>query len=219
LDLAGDNKQMTPPTKKPLTTIVIVIVGIVAALAGALLAQSFLPREPVSLVTGTLLQPSKPIPAFALIDQDGNPFTSQQLQGHWSVLFFGFTNCPDICPTTLTLLAAVDKQLADLPNSKRPRITLVTADAQRDTPEQLKQYVQFFNPNFAGVTGTQTSLEAFALSVGAPIAIRPQAGGGYSVDHSAAIFVIDPQGALRAVFSGPHQLGSLTADLRTVVGA
>ena len=134
-------------------------------------------------------------------------------------MFFGFTNCPDICPTTLTLLAAVDKQLAALPDDQRPRIALVTADAERDTPEHIKKYVQFFNPNFIGVTGTQTALEAFALSIGAPIAIRPQVGGGYTVDHSSAIFVVDPQGALRAVFSGPHQLESLTADLRTVVGA
>lgn len=210
---------MNAPAKKPPAVILIVIAGIVAALAGAWLAHSFLPRAPAVLATGTLLQPPKAIPAFALIDQDGKPFTPAQLQGHWRVLFFGFTNCPDICPATLTLLAAVDKQLADLPETRRPRITLVTADAQRDTPEQLKMYVQFFNPQFTGVTGAQDALEKFALSLGAPVAIRPQNGGGYNVDHSGAIFVVDPQGALRAVFGGPHQAESLSADLRILVGA
>jgi protein SCO1/2 len=210
---------MNAPAKKSPAVILIVIVGIVAALAGAWLAHSFLQRAQVTLATGTLLQPPKAIPAFALIDQDGKPFTPQQLQGQWRVLFFGFTNCPDICPATLTLLAAVDKQLSDLPDDKRPRITLVTGDAQRDTPEHLKKYVQFFNPKFTGVTGTQEALEQFALSLGAPVAIRQLDGGGYTVDHSAAIFIVDPQGALRAVFGGPHQVESLSADLRALVGA
>jgi len=210
---------MDTPAKKPLAPFVIVVVGIVAALAGALLAWTLLPRAPVALATGTLLQPAKPIPSFALIDQDAAPFTSRHLQNHWTVLFFGFTNCPDICPTTLTLLANVDKALAGLPADKRPRFTFVTADARRDTPEQIKQYVRFFDPNFTAVTGTQASLEAFALSVGAPVAIRPLADGSYAVDHSAAIFVIDPQGALRAVFNGPHRIDSLASDIQTVVGA
>jgi len=210
---------MNTPAKKPLAPFVIVIVGIVAALAGALLAWSLLPRAPIALATGTLLQPSKPIPSFALVDQDAQPFTSQHLQNHWTVLFFGFTHCPDICPTTLTLLASVDKELSDLPIDKRPRFAFVTADAQRDTPEQIKKYVRFFNPNFIAVTGSQPSLEAFALSVGAPVAIRSLPDGSYAVDHSSAIFVVDPQGALRAVFNGPHQAASLASDIQTIVGA
>ena len=209
---------MNTPTQKSSAPLV-VSVGIVAILAGALLAWALLPRAPIALATGTLLQPPRPLPSFSLVDQDAAAFTPVQLQDRWTILFFGFTHCPDICPTTLTLLAGVEKALANLPPDRRPRFALVTADAQRDTPERLKQYVRFFNPNFIAVTGQQSSVEAFALSVGAPVAIRSLGDGAYTVDHSSALFVIDPQGALRAVFNGPHRSESLVADLRTVVGA
>jgi protein SCO1/2 len=196
----------------------IVVVGIVAALVGALLAQMYLNRAPAALATGTLLDPPKSIPAFALLDQDGQPFTPSDLQGQWSVIFFGFTNCPDICPTTLTTLNSVHSLLEDIAE-QRPQVILVTADAKRDTPEQIKKYVRFFNSTFAAVTGDQPALEAFALSLGAPVAIRPLSDGTYNVDHSGALFIVDPQGALRAIFSGPHQATALAADLRILVGA
>ncbi|MBC7982439.1 MAG: SCO family protein [Candidatus Obscuribacterales bacterium] len=209
-----------PASKFPARTLILVgVFGIVAALSGALLAQRFWRGESApALTTGTLLQPPRPLPDFALVNHDGHVFTSQNLQGHWSVLFFGFTNCPDICPTTLTLLAGVNKALANVPVGQRPRMVFVSADAQRDKPEHIKTYVQFFDRDFVGVTGTQPALEAFALSLGAPIALRELADGNYTVDHSGTLFVTDPQGALRAIFSGPHQIEALVPDLRALLG-
>jgi protein SCO1/2 len=119
------------------------------------------------------------------------------------------------------MLAQVEKLLADLPENQRPQVILVSVDPQHDTPEQLASYVRFFSPSFTGVTGTQESIESLTRSLGVPVAIRkdPNIDGGYSVDHSAAIFVINPQGALRALFSTPHVPATIAEDYRRILAA
>lgn len=199
-----------------------IIVVIVAAIAGMLLARVLVERNDtarVVLASGMLLEPARPLPPIALIDHDGQPFDNASLSGRWSFLFFGFTNCPDICPTTMRTLAQTESLLADLPASQRPRVILVSVDAQRDTPEQLATYVKFFNPEFVGLTGEQSDLEAFARGVGVPVALTPNASGGYTVDHGAAIFVVEPSGALRALFTPPHDPRALADDYRRIVSA
>jgi protein SCO1/2 len=112
------------------------------------------------------------------------------------------------------LLAQVEKQLSDSPPEERPQVILVSVDPQRDTPEQLASYVKFFSPSFIGVTASQESINKFTRSMGVPVAIRQIGEGRYTVDHSAAVFVIDPAGELRALFSPPHSPDALAADLR-----
>jgi protein SCO1 len=195
-----------------------VAVAIVAVAAGMLLARALTTRASQAtrapLASGTLLTPARPLPEFALIDHAGQPFGPDRLRGRWSLLFFGFTSCPDVCPTTLALLAQVEKQLSDLPAEERPQVILVSVDPQRDTPEQLASYVRFFSPSFIGVTASQVSIKEFTRSMGVPVAITPTGEGRYTVDHSAAVFVIDPAGELRALFSPPHSPDALAADLR-----
>jgi protein SCO1/2 len=172
------------------------------------------------LAKATLIDPARPLPPMAFVDQQGQPFGVEQLRGHWSILFFGFTHCPDVCPTTLALLAQVEKTLADLPTEQRPHIVLVSVDAKRDTPERLAAYVKSFSPTFTGVTaGDQPAVEDFALKLGVPVAISPLADGNYTVDHSAAIFVVDPSGALRALSSTPHNVPIIAEDYRSIVAA
>lgn len=134
-------------------------------------------------------------------------------------MFFGFTTCPDICPTTLALLARVEKSLSDLPTQTRPQVVLVSVDPERDTPEQLQKYVRFFSPSFVGVTGSPAQIDEFTRAMGAPVAKRPLGEGGYTVDHSGSIFVIDPSGAMRALFSPPHSQDALVADLRALLNS
>lgn len=198
-----------------------VLVAIVAIAAGLLLSRALLDRSSApTLAKATLLDPPRPLPPMAFVDQDGQPFGVEQLRGHWSILFFGFTSCPDICPTTLALLAQVEKQLADLPPEQRPHVVLVSVDAKRDTPERLAQYVKSFSPTFTGITaGDQAAVEAFAMKLGVPVAISPLPGDTYTVDHSAAIFVIDPSGALRALSSTPHNVPIIAEDYRSIVAA
>lgn len=196
------------------------VVAIVAIAGGMLLSRALLDRPGgPTLAKATLLEPARPLPPMAFVDQQGRPFGPERLRGRWSVLFFGFTHCPDVCPTTLALLAQVEKQLTDLPTEQRPQIVLMSVDPQRDTPEQMAKYVKSFSPTFTGVTGDQAAMHEFALKLGVPVAITQLPNGGYTVDHSAAIFIIDPSGSLRALSSTPHNVPIIASDYRSIVAA
>lgn len=196
------------------------MIAIVAIAGGMLLSRALLDRTAgPTLAKATLLEPARPLPPLAFVDQQGQPFGPERLRGHWSILFFGFTHCPDVCPTTLALLAQVEKQLTDLPTEQRPQIILMSVDPERDTPEQLARYVKSFSPTFTGVTGDQAAMHEFALKLGVPVAITPLPGGGYTVDHSAAIFIVDPSGSLRALSSTPHNVPIIASDYRSIVAA
>jgi protein SCO1 len=198
-----------------------VVVAIVAVTAGMLASRALLERaestQQPALATGTALNPPRPLPALDFIDQDGQPFGAERLQGRWSLLFFGFTSCPDVCPTTLAMLAQVEKRLADLPQTQRPQVILVSVDPQRDTPAQLAAYVKFFSPSFTGITATQSVVDEFTRQMGVPVAITKLPEGGYTVDHSASIFLVNPQGALQALFSPPHSPQPIIDDYQRIV--
>ncbi|HEY5809118.1 MAG TPA: SCO family protein [Povalibacter sp.] len=202
--------------------VVAAVVAIVAIASGMLLARSLLGGSgstQLGLAKATLLTPPRPLPEFELIDQSGATFDSSRLKQHWSLLFFGFTHCPDVCPTTLGMLAKTGKELANLPSDRKPQVIFISVDPKRDTPQQLASYVKFFDPSFTGVTGTQEAIDDFTRALGVPVAISPTEGGDYTVDHSAAIFLIDPNGAMRALFSTPHTPAVIAADYRRIVDA
>lgn len=199
--------------------VLVALVAIVAGLGGLLLARHTLDRPSVpqaALTTGTLIQPPRALAPFTLIDHDSKPFDAARLQGRWTLVFFGFTNCPDVCPATLGVLAQVDKQLAALPSSNRPQVVLISVDPQRDTPARLKSYVGLFSPSFVGVTGTTEHIERITQAFSVPVALR-KTDATYTVEHSGAIFLVDPDGALHALFSSPHDPSQLAADLRRIV--
>lgn len=197
---------------------------LIAALGGAGLAAGlwWQNRAPpaAQLATGMLLEPRPEVPDFNLIDQQGRAFTHANLQGVWSLLFFGFTNCPDVCPTTLTTLAAAAKRLRAEGGVRLPQVVFVSVDAQRDTPAQLAVYVPYFDAEFLGVTGaTQADVERFAAGLHVPVMLSPRPDGSYSVDHSAALFAVAPDGRLAAILSGPFTPESLAADWRLIVSS
>src|SRR4051794_14339070 len=126
--------------------LLVLILAIVASIAGALLSRALLGRQsPIATTAGTVIEPARPIPSFALQRADGGAFTPESLRGHWSVLFFGYTSCPDVCPTTLSMLTQVQKSLTDLAPQARPWFVFVSIDSKRDTPEQLHKYVSYFD--------------------------------------------------------------------------
>ena len=196
-------------------------IAIVAIAAGMLLSRYMLGRAaqgaPI-LETATLLDPPRPLPPMQLTDDQGQPFDNARVRERWSLLFFGFTNCPDICPTTLTQLAQVEKALADLPAAQRPQIVLMSVDPQRDTAAQLDKYVHFFSPSFVGVTGTERAVEELTRQLGVPVAIT-RTSDTYTVDHSSAIFLVNPAGKMRALFSAPHVTKAIAEDYRRIVTA
>jgi protein SCO1 len=197
-----------------------IVVAIVAVAAGMLASRALLERmgetQRPALATGTLLDPPRPLPSMDFIDQDGKPFGVERLQDRYSLMFFGFSSCPDVCPTTLAMLAQVEKRLADLPQSQRPQVILVSVDPQRDTPAQLAAYVKFFSPSFTGITATQSVVDEFTRQMGVPVAITKLPNGDYTVDHSASIFLINPNGALQALFSPPHSPQLIIDDYKRV---
>ena len=203
------------------TLVLAAALAIVAALLGAVIARALIgtsgPTQ-ASLTHATLLEPPLALPQVTLIDDAGGPFTLERLQNGWHLLFFGFTNCPDVCPNTLTVLASVARSLDDLPPSQQPQVVLVSVDPARDTPEKLTAYVRFFSDRFIGVTGSEDAIAQFTRAVGIPVAKVPLEGGEYTVDHGGGILLIDPQGRLRALFSMPHDVATITGDYRRIVG-
>lgn len=197
-------------------------VGILSIVVGALSAHWMLGRKESSLPelsAGTAIAPPRALPPMHFVDHEQHPFDAKRLQGHWSFMFFGFTNCPDVCPTTLAMLAQVEKQLADLPKAQQPQVVFVSVDPERDTPEKIASYVKFFSPEFTGITATPSEIAAFTTAMGVPVAINKTPDGSYTVDHSGAVFVIDPQGEWSALFSPPHQAKLIAADYRTLIAA
>jgi protein SCO1/2 len=175
---------------------------------------------PVELATGTLLTPGRALPDFSLIDQKGRTFATADLRGHWSLLFFGYTNCPDFCPTTLTTLAAMEKNLRSAKAAVIPQVIFVSVDAKRDTPAQLAKYVPYFDPSFIGLTAAdQPSIDAVAKELGVAVIIRPASDGNYTVDHSGEIFVLSPDGQIAAILTGPFSADAVRGDFLRIVAA
>jgi len=191
---------------------------LMAALGFAVARWWAMARAPVQpLATGTLLAPPRDLPAFSLLDQNGAAFTPASLRGHWSLLFFGYTNCPDLCPTTLATLATLQREW-QRDGDEHPRVVFVSVDAKRDTPAVLSKYVPYFDPSFTGVTAaSQPQIEDFARRLGAVVIIGPEHDGTYTVDHTGALFVVSPKGQLAAVLTGPHTVQGLRGDIARIL--
>lgn len=178
--------------------------------------------EPVS-VPGVLWPNPRPIGEFALQDHHGRAFARERLHGAWTFLFFGYTHCPDVCPTTLSTLLRVEHDLVGHASAPRQHV-LVSVDPARDTVEHLAGYVSAFGPAFLGVTGSDDELSKLARSVGA-VYFRgePESDGSYLVDHTASIMLVDPHGRLVALFGMPHDSARIAAKFleleRAVLGA
>ncbi len=191
--------------------------ALLAVLAGAAtgwITSRIGTQQPLSLQAATALREhAKPLPHFSLVDDTGNRFDNGRLAGKWSFMFFGYTRCPDICPTTLAVLEDAMEQIASRGAAKDAQVVFVSVDPQRDTPDTLKQYVDYFDPAFVGVTGERRALDGFLSALGIPHArFSDPNGGPYLVDHSASILLVSPAGELVALFSAPHKAELLAGD-------
>lgn len=195
-------------------------IALLTLLAAALgfAASHWLHRpEPVKLRNGTLLPAARPLPDFVLTDDHKQPLTKASLLGHYSLFFVGFTTCPDVCPTTLNTLKGVLKKLG--PDAEKLRIVFLSVDPERDTPEKLQHYVSFFDPRIVGATGSKPELDKLALAMSFVYMKVPGATAEtYTMDHSAALILIDNAGQVTAFFTPPHKVDDLAADLKTIIG-
>ncbi|HEY0974080.1 MAG TPA: SCO family protein [Solimonas sp.] len=209
---------MTNVTAKssPSKTIAFAFAGALALIGGILAATWFNTPATTRVASGTLLQQPRVLPPLSLIDENGQPFDVDQLKNRWTLIFPGFTYCPDICPTTLALLKNVQGQLG--PKAEKLQVALFSVDPERDTPERLKEYVHYFSPSFRGVTTPEPNLKAVAQALGVAYAKVPGATPEtYTMDHSAALILINPRGELAGYFTGPLQAPALVADLQQLL--
>ena len=161
-----------------------------------------------------LISPPRALPAWQLRLSDGGVATPATLQGRWTLVFLGFTHCPDVCPTTLAELAKSQKQWAALPEAKRPRLLFVTVDPERDTPQVVGDYAHYFNPDTLAASPTPEQLAAFARALGLVYMKVSEPDGSYSMDHSATLVLLDPQGRQAGLLSPPLDAQGIAGDLR-----
>jgi protein SCO1/2 len=203
-----------PVSSKVLT----IIVAVAATLFGLLVASLWLTPQTVDMKSGTLLQQRRELPEFTLLRDNGQAFTRSALQGHWTLIFPGYTYCPDVCPTTLAFLKALREKLKA--SGENLEVVFVSVDPTRDTPERLATYVHYFNPDFVGITAQEPELGRFAQMLGIAYTKVPgSTAQAYTMDHTAALILLDPQARITAYFSPPHRLDEMHADLVAVMGA
>ena len=170
-------------------------------------------NAPPTLDSGTTLPEPRRIGDFSLVDQHGRPFGRDALEDRWSLVFTGFTHCPDLCPTTLALLASVRSRVP----GEGLQFVFVSVDPERDTPERIANYLAHFDARLVGATGTRMEIERFTKSLGLAQMRNPGVGGDYTVDHSAALVLIDPRARVTGYFQPPHDADALIADLSPLI--
>lgn len=201
------------------TTLVILVIALAGG-AGLLAAKHYFDSDsagaqPATQVVKLFPQPRQ-IPAFSLQQSDGTQLVPGELNGHWTLVFIGFTFCPDVCPTTLAQLSQAQKQWEAFPDATRPRVLFVSVDPERDTPDRIGEYAHAFHRDTLAATGDIPSLETFARSLSLVFAKVPLGDGPnqYTIDHSAALAVLDPQGRMAGVLPGSalEQPAAIAAD-------
>lgn len=180
-----------------------------AGLAGFWLAHQLDRRSPV-LASGTWLPQPKQLEDFRLLDASGAPFTLASLAGRPSLVYFGFTRCPDVCPTTLLKLAQIVRSGV----IKGLRVVFISVDPQRDTPPVLALYVHAFDPTFEGLTGPPQAVARVAREFAVAVSRVDLPGGDYTMDHTAAVFLLDARAREVAIFTPPFDVAALAADLQ-----
>ncbi|MDF9393293.1 SCO family protein [Methylococcus capsulatus] len=187
-----------------------------AALPLGMLAWREQAERAAALVSGTLLPQPRPVADFVLTGDDGRPFTRADLAGRWTVVFVGYTHCPDVCPATLSRLKAAKARLGA--EGERLAVLFVSVDPERDTPDHLARYVRHFDQDFRAVTGPVDVLMALGRELGFVFVKNLGAEGeGYGIDHSAELMLLDPRVRLVGYLIPPFRIEALAADFETIL--
>ncbi len=204
---------------------IIVALAAIAGIAGFIASQRIFDYRPDGetmprQLQGSLLYPQpKPLPQFALTRSDGSALTETGWRGRWRLVFFGFANCPDVCPTALATAKAARSQLRAQRADLDFAVSFVSVDPERDAPELLGKYVAYFDPDFEASTGTPEALLALTQALGVMFMKVPNGPGplDYTIDHSASLLIIDPQGRLAGLMRPPQRAETIAADLITLM--
>ncbi|HEY4471097.1 MAG TPA: SCO family protein [Stellaceae bacterium] len=201
-----------PRTPPRFALVAIVFAGILVVAAGVLLAIAL--RETPRGAAGTALASAIGGP-FHLIDQNGKPVSDADLKGKWQLVFFGYTHCPDACPTALNEISLALDRLG----MKRDEVEVVfiTVDPERDTPDALKSYVQSFDAPIIALTGTPDAVAQAAKAYRVFYAKHPRGDGDYDMDHSALIYVMNPEGRFTATFTPDSSADAIAQRLEKLI--
>ena len=201
------------------TTALLLVIALAAG-AGLVVAQRVWNAPQAApapaLAAVRLFEPARTLPAFSLRQSDGTALVPGELKGHWTLVFLGFTHCPDVCPTTLAELAQAQKRWEALPEPVRPRVLFVSVDPERDTPDRIGEYAHAFHRDTIAATADIPGLERFTRSLSLVFAkVTPEGTpeGQYTIDHSATLAVLDPQGRMAGIVQPPLDVPGIAADL------
>lgn len=203
---------------------VIVILCVITLIVGMVVARvirspSISPQQLMQM-GAVIKQQQKTLADFSLTDHRGDLFDNERLKGQWSLIFFGYTYCPDVCPTTMALLNQLSKDLQGSSIDGQMQYILASVDPERDTPEQLSGYLGHFNPEFIGITGDVESIYHFAMDLNSIFAKVPMDDeGNYLMDHSANIAIINPAGEYHGFLRSPHNIANMNGAIRAIVKA
>ena len=196
----------------------ILIAALAAALGLWLGSRAFAPAMP-KLAAAVLYPQPRTVPAFHLTRADGKPLTEADWKGRWTVAFFGYTNCPDVCPTTLATFKQAHAKLRKDDVADRVRFDFISVDPARDVPDVLSRYVGYFSKDFVAATGTDEELTKLTRGLGLIYSREETGNGDYAVDHSASAVIIDPNGREVGLFRPPFDAATMAADLEQLAGA
>lgn len=196
---------------------VFILVAIVALIMGLTVQRVLLNKgagdQTAMIDAGIVLLPkSRTLPDLNMTDQDGAPVAVDELKGQWTLLFFGYTFCPDICPTTLAQIRQVRSELS-AEDAGRLRVVLVSVDPNRDTPQRLKEYLGFFDKQYVGLTGSVADIQKLANAVSVPFIPADTSKPNYTVDHSGNLALLGPDGTQRGFIRAPLNGPKLVAQL------
>lgn len=197
---------------------VFIVLAIGALVTGVFVSQHMQSNKKIDIAQfhGTYLEHPRAINEFALTGMDEKPFNNMSLNGKWTVVFFGFTGCGYLCPTTMAELGKMYRILQEKHTKDLPHVVMISIDPQRDSFDKLSHYVTSFNPAFYGAGGTEKQIEAMTREMGVAYAKVANANSpdpqNYDIQHSGALMLFNPQGQLNAFFTTPHHAELLARD-------
>ena len=202
----------------------IILASVVSVVLGVFFAQHWpannKSNKPAYDYVGTVLTTARPVSPFSLTATDNHTFDNQNLKGKWTLFFFGFTNCPMMCPTAMRELAQTYDLLKKDKVSPLPQVVMVSVDPKRDSVERMKQYVSSFNTDFIGLVGDNKKIRSLSAQMGIAyekIAAKDKQSDNYDFQHSGAVIVVNPEGAIQAFFNWPHKPSDMAKDYSYLV--
>lgn len=192
-------------------------VALITTIFGYVVFNNYFSKENApSVEVATIISPAKNIDSFSLISTDGNSFTNKELKGHWSLLFFGYTSCPDVCPHTLGSMKRVWEIMQAKSSHKydKPNFFFVTITPKEDNKETLKGFLKSFHADFKGLTGDSLEINKIKSSMGIYSHLSKD---GNSIEHSSSLFLVNPQGRVKAVFVQPFDEDTVASDLIKII--